>query len=254
MTSALRLISVLMILLSLTACITEQISGRKRTADPVKYLQALIDLGIGYLRNGEYQRSKEKLLLAIEQDPKSSTAHTTLGLLYQLQREEQLAEKHFKKAIRYDSGHSQARLNYGAFLFQQKQYKEAVKQLTRAASDNSYRGQPEALENLGVCYLQMGDSKKAEESFLRALGLNSQLKRALLEMSEMRIDELKYAESNRYYRAYLKVSQQTAQSLWLGIRLARIFGNKDEESSYGLLLKSVFPTSREYKMYKAGIL
>lgn len=253
MVGTLRIIFVLAMTLFISGCVTEQLTGPKSKADPEKYLQALIDLGVGYLRNGDYQRSKEKLMLALEQDSRSPTAHTTLGMLYQMQREYKSAERHFKKAIRYDSDLSQARMNYGAFLFQQKRYEEAVEQLAIAADDNSYRRQPEAVENLGVCYLRLKNYKLAEENFLRALSLNARLKRALIEMAELRFSELKYVESNSYYRGFLNASPQTARSLWLGVRLARIYGKRDEESNYAMLLETVFPTSKEYKMYKEGV-
>lgn len=250
---ALKFILILVIASLFSGCVTEVIGPPERKADPVKYLQNLIDLGIGYLQMGDYQRAKEKLTLALEQDPKSSTVHTTIGLLYQLQREDKLAEQHFKKAIRYDVDHSQGRMNYGAFLFQQGNYKQALKQLSRAAADTSYRGRPQALENLGVCYLHLQDPKAAEAAFLKALALNSGLKRASLELAQLRFDQLKYTESLKHYRNHLSVAQQSAKSLWLGIRLARIFNNTDEESSYGLVLKNIFPASEEYRKYQGSV-
>ncbi|HEY0894045.1 MAG TPA: type IV pilus biogenesis/stability protein PilW, partial [Cellvibrio sp.] len=39
-------------------------------------------------------------------------------------------------------------------------------------------------------------------------------------------------------------------ALLLGIRLERVFGNKDKEASYLLVLKNRFPYSKEYLEYK----
>ncbi|MDH5737906.1 MAG: type IV pilus biogenesis/stability protein PilW [Gammaproteobacteria bacterium] len=247
-----RVLSLLIVvLLTVTGCVTEV--QNQPAGDPEKYLATLIKLGVGYLRNGDYQRSKEKLQTALKQDSKSVEAHTTLGLLYQIQLEDKLAEKHFKKAIGYDSENAQARLNYGAFLFTKGRYKEAIEHLTVAAEDTTYRNQPQAYENLAVCYAQMGDNNKAEQFYRKALGLNPRLSKSLLAMSEMKFNETNYMESLRYYRAYLDSSQQTARSLWLGIRLAKIFGNKDEEQNYGMVLEKIFPGTTEYKQYKESL-
>lgn len=245
---------VVVLTMLLSGCVTEIVDGPpKRKVDNVKYTKDLIDLGIGYLKNGDYPRSKEKLKLALEQDPDSPVVHTTLGLLYQLLGENQLAKKHFRKAIKYDSDNSQARMNYGAFLFQQKEYKEAAKQISRASEDTSYRARAQAMENLGVCYLQLNNSKLAEETFLRSLGLNSNLKRATLEMADIRFNQLRYSEAKGYFRKHLVVSEQSARSLWIGIRLGRIFDKDDEVASYALLLKNIFPESKEYRKYKRSL-
>lgn len=247
-----RLLLVL-IAFTLTACVTETRNDAGIRTDPEKYLKTLIDLGVGYLRNGDYQRSKEKLLLALEQDSKSSQAHTTLGLLYQIQLEKKLAEKHFKKAIRYDDENSQARMNYGAFLYAEGKYEMALEELAYAADDTTYRNQPEANENLAFCYLKLNDNRQAEFYFRKALGLNSRLARSLLAMTEMKFSESEYSDSLRYYRAFQSVSRQNARSLWMGIRLARVFGNQDEVDGYAISLEKVFPASPEYKQYKDSI-
>jgi len=44
-----------------------------------------------------------------------------------------------------------------------------------------------------------------------------------------------------------RVETQSASGLWLGIRLAHRFGNQDEQASYELALKRLYPASEEYK-------
>ena len=246
----LKISSLVLSVLLLAGCITERVPDPNRPVDEEKYLRALIDLGAGYLKNGDYRRSKENLMKAIDLDPKSSAAHTTLGLLYRIQREDRLAEKHFKKAVKFDPDNSQAKMNYGAFLDANRKYKEAIVYLTEAADDTNYRNQPEARENLARCYLNMGDHISAEENFKKALGLNPRLPISLINMAQLNFDKLDYVNSMRYYRAFQNVSQQSAKSLLLGIRLARVYGNEDESKNYGMLLEKLFPGTEEYRIYR----
>jgi type IV pilus assembly protein PilF len=208
-------------------------------------------LGIGYIRNGEYDRAKEKLSKALEIDPDSAEVYNALGLLYQVQGESKLAEEHYRKAIKQDSEFTQARNNFGAFLFEQGRYKAAIKQLERAAEDPQYRSRSQVFENLGRCYLQTGYMEKAENAFTRAVNLNPRQPRALLELGVIQFDQQEFVSSRKYFQRHLEVSRQSARSLWLGIRLARRFGDKDDEASYSLMLKNIFPASDEFKQYMA---
>jgi type IV pilus assembly protein PilF len=59
-----------------------------------------------------------------------------------------------------------------------------------------------------------------------------------------------YAEAKKHLDRYQALGQQSARALLLGIRLERVFGNKDQEASYLLVLKNRYPYSKEYLEYK----
>jgi type IV pilus assembly protein PilF len=234
----------------LTGCVTTT-TGPIYHPDPEKSLESNIQLGIGYIRNGEYDRAKEKLSKALEIDSKSAEVHNAFGLLFQVQGEYVMAEAHYKKAIRFDSDLAQARNNYGAFLFSQQRYKAAIKQLEKASEDTLYRARSQVFENLGRCYLAVGDLEQGESALTRAVGLNPRQPRALLELAMLHFDRRDFTTSGSYYDRHIQVSRQTARSLWLGIRLARVFDKHDDEASYSLMLKNIFPASNEFKQYMA---
>jgi len=248
------LISLVMALILITTgCVTETMDGPFRKADKQKILESQIRLGVGYLRNRNYQLAKENLQKALDVDPKSAEAHNYFGLLYQLELDPEMAEEHYKKAIHYDPDYAAARNNYGAFLFEQGRYKEAVDQLKHAVQDKLYRNRPQVYENLGIGYLKLNDPADAEDAFTKAVALNPNQARALLELAEMRFQERNYVKARGFYDRYKRVANQSARSLWLGIQLARIFGDKDEEASLALALKNIFPASPEYKAYKRSL-
>ena len=213
-------------------------------------VQRHLDLAIGYLRNRDYQRAKEKLAKALDIDPRNADVNVTYGLVFQLEGENDLAEEYFKRAVRYDPESAQIRNSYGAFLFSEKRFPEAVEQLSKASEDRFYPNRPMVFENLGVAYNRIGQPKDAENAFTRATQLNPEQSRALIELGEIRFDEQNYIESRDYYRRYSEAGPSTAKSLWLCVRLSRIFNDNNEEASCSEALEGIFPGSDEYQQYK----
>ncbi|MEX2327963.1 MAG: tetratricopeptide repeat protein, partial [Pseudomonadales bacterium] len=56
------------LMLMLAGCVSET-SQSNRAESKAKQVQSLVDLGVGYLRNGEYARAKENLTRALEINP-----------------------------------------------------------------------------------------------------------------------------------------------------------------------------------------
>ncbi len=244
-------IVLLLLALLVSSCQSMKTPGGETTGNGnVELVQRHLDLAIGYLRNRDYQRAKEKLAKALDIEPKNANAHATYGLVFQLEGETDLAEAYFKQAVRYDSQSAQIRNSYGAFLFSEKRFHEAVDQLSKASEDRFYPNRPMVFENLGVAYDRIGDTEEAEHAFVRATQLNPQQPRALIELGEIRFGERNYIESRDYYKRYSQVGPSTAKSLWLCVRLGRIFQDNNEEASCSQALEGLFPGSDEYHQYK----
>ena len=236
----------------LAGCATQQSNRPEPEVNMPELLQRQLDLGVGYLRNGDYPRAKEKLNKALDIDPKNPVVLATFGLLFQLEGEDDLAEKYFQDAISYGPESAQARNSYGAFLFSKGRDKEAVDQLEKAAENRFYRNRPTVFENLGVAYKRLGDDEGAEYAFTRAVQLNPEQGKALLELAEIRYDQRNYAEARGLYMRHIRVSAKSARTLWLCIRLARIFKNYDEEASCVEALEGIYPSSEEYQLYRSS--
>ncbi|MFC6980513.1 tetratricopeptide repeat protein [Microbulbifer taiwanensis] len=161
-----------------------------------------------------------------------------------------VAESHFKKALRYDSGFSMARTNYGVFLYQQERYEEALEQFERASQDLTYNRRSYALANYGRTAVKLGKVEEAEQAYTRALALDADLPQALLELAELKFNAGDYPQAKHYLDRYSAENRQIPQSLWLGIRIEKIFGNRDKERSYALALKNLYPYSAETLKYQ----
>lgn len=242
----------LLALLSLSACVTTLEGGNPAT-DPNSALDAYVQLGLGYLRTGNRDAARLNFNRALEIDRRSPGANDGLALLYQMEAMNDLAERHFKLAIRVDGNFSRARNNYGTFLYEQERFKEALTQFDLASKNLDYNRRPVALLNLGRTALKLGDVDRAESALKHALVLEPGLDRAMIELAEIYFEQENYAEAKRYLDMYGATSRHSPRSLWLGIRLERIFGNRDKEASYGLALKNLHPYSQEYLQYRQSL-
>jgi type IV pilus assembly protein PilF len=243
---------VLISLLLLGGCAgTGAPDGTRSDAAPApERLQAHLNLAEGYLQQGDPSRAKLPLQRALEIDGRSWQAHDLMGRIYQREGEAELAEKHFRLAVRYDGRSSRVRNDYGVFLHEQGRHGDAVEQLRRAVADPDNPQRAVAYENLGLASLSAGLRTEARNAFARAVMLDERMARSLLELAQLAYVDADYEQSAAYYRRFRDLSRQTPASLWLGIRLARVTGNENAESSYALQLRNLYPLSDEYRQYR----
>ncbi|WP_422911458.1 type IV pilus biogenesis/stability protein PilW [Pseudomonas sp. MAC6] len=217
--------------------------GREEARD------AYVQLGIGYLQQGETERAKVPLKKALELDSSNADAHAALALVFQIEMEPKLADEHFRKAISQRRDDARLLNNYGSFLFEQKRYQEAMERYTQAAQDNLYPERSRIFENLGLTALQLQQREQAKAYFERSLRLNSRQPRALMEMALLSFDDRQYVPARGYYESYLLLAPHDARSLLLGVRLAKVFEERDNAASLGLQLKRLYPGTPEYQQY-----
>lgn len=234
----------------LSGCVTTGLPQRQEV-DLDQALETHVQLGLRYLKSGDNQEAaRHHFNKALELGKRDPRAHHGLALLYQVQGETDVAESHFKKALRYGDDFSMAKTNYGVFLYQRERYEEALEQFREASQDLNYNRRSYALANLGRTAARLGKVEEAEKAYTRALALDNDLPRALLELAELKFDTGAYAEAKRYLDRFSANNRQIPQSLWLGIRIEKIFGNRDKERSYALALKNLYPYSDEALKYK----
>lgn len=242
-----------LLVLGLTACVTETNSNLAKKKDQQHFLENSVAAALEYLKVGDTKNAFRHLNNGLEADPKSAEVHNAMGLLYRSMRDVENEEKHFKLAIRYDSKLSKARNNYAVFLFQQARYKEALAQLEKAVLEPSYDGRALAFENMGRCYLALNDLEKAEQSFNDALRVDREQPRPYLELAQMYFARGDLKSANQYLQQFASLGRQTARSLWLGIRIERVLGDQNALASYELALRNRFANSKEFQEYKASL-
>lgn len=235
----------------LAGCVTT-LDRPKPVVDEEKVLESNVKLGMAYLQQKQRDSALRAFNRALEVDSKSAEANMGLAIIHQLNGELDLAEKSFKKAERGRVIFSEANIayTYGRFLMEGERYKEALSKFETAGKDIAFARRADAIYSMGVCADKLSDNKKAIASFEHALNLNTRHAPAALELAHQRFEARQYEQAKTYLDIYSRNARQSARSLWLGIRIERIFGNKDKEASYALALKNLHPYSREYLMYK----
>jgi type IV pilus assembly protein PilF len=179
--------------------------------------------------------------------------------VYSYEGEEKLAEESFRKAVSADGGYTRGRVYYGAYLYGQGDYDGARSQFSAASRDTAYKDRAGVFYNLGMTEERTGNLQAAEDAYRRAVELTRGEARTLLSLSRVLVEQDEYTEASRYYSRLQTMIQgntrltHSAESLYTGIRIARYFGDKDQEASMALLLRNRFPESKEYQQYKVLI-
>lgn len=213
-------------------------------------LELYIKLGLGYIRENNRKGARFNLQKALAIDNRSAAAHDGLALLYQLEKENDLAEEHYRKALKYDPDFTRARNNYAAFLLRAGEYEKAHKQFLIAAKDLDYDRRSRVYVSIGVTATHLGHTEEAVSAWEKAINLDPEMSPAYFELAKAYFEANNLPRAKIYLDDYSELAGPTAQGLWLGVRIERAFGNKDGEASKGLALKKLFPYSLEYLEYR----
>jgi len=209
-----------------------------------------LQLASQYLSINQPLKAITRLQKVLNLNPKSSEAYGLLGIVYQYQKEYGLSEKSFKKALQLAPTNSNIRNNYGALLYAKQQYIEAAKQFHHVTKDVYYGNRDRVFENLGATYLKMGNIQESINYYQRALRLNAFLSSASLKLAEIFFEQKKMGKAFAFYTDFAKNGHQSAESLWLGIRLAYEINKAEQALIYGKQLKALYTQSPEYKRYQ----
>ena len=224
----------------------------KKVREPVNRRIAFtnVNLGVEYMRQGDYARSLEKFERAKKADPKYPLTYNMLGVLYQLIDDPKTAEENFKYSLKLDEGDPSALNNYGQFLCKQDRVDEAQALFLEAANNPFYATPELAYSNAGSCAYQHDDIDTAISYYQKSLQQNPGMPVALSSMSEIRFDQGEFQQAREYMTRYLEVSSHTPKTLWLAIRIERHFGDVDKIASYSLLLRNKYPDTREAELLR----
>lgn len=229
----------------MVACVTDDALAPR---DIERAAELNAQLGLGYLKQGQYKRAQHKLEKALDFDSDNSSAHHYMGELYRRLGDSENAEKHFKIAMDLAPDDLTIQNNYGVYLCDTGKYDEAIVLFMKPLSDSLYDNKAQSYENIGLCELRQGKIVQAEKAFKQALQLNSNMSTSLLKLAQLRFDSGNSVAAYSLYSRYIAIAQHTPESLWLGILLESGRGAKNTVSSYKVKLKGKYPDSKETKL------
>lgn len=232
----------------LSACTTkdEMVVDKKVSEPDLQQASALnVQLAIGYIDRDQLGIAQEKLNKAIEQDPQSVDAYTTMAYLKRKVNELEEAEKYYLEALDIKSTNPNIHNNYGGLLCQMGRYDDALKEIRLAYEDPFYETPYLAYANAGTCLLDKGDYKEAEKMLRKALRDQPSYAGALISMAEIGVKTEKYLMARAYIQRYHAVARPTAESLWLQIQSEKALGAEEHYLKYARRLLKDFPDSDE---------
>lgn len=227
----------------LAGCATATVDGDSKKTEAAA--RANTQLGIEYLRKGEYETSQKKLKKALEIDPDYSDAHDVIAVLYERVGELELAEKHYKRGLRLNPDNASAHNNYGRYLCNQKRYREAEEEFLVAAKNPFYTTPAMPLLNAGLCMEAVPDPDRAEMYYRQSLEKDPRFGPALLQMAVLNFERENYLTARAYLQRFQQSSRHTPESLWLGVRTEYALKDHKAWGNYALQLKNNFPDSKQ---------
>lgn len=207
-----------------------------------------IQLGLGYMQEGQYELALDRLSKARDLGPDVADAHDALGLLHTRLGESATAETYFRRAVELAPDFASARNHFGSFLCAEGRPEEGIEHLLVAARNPLYSKRDVAYTNAGLCLMRNGQPEQAEGYIRDALGINPRGPIALLTMARLTFNSGRALSARGYLQRYAEVGPRTAESLWLGYQVERELGDRNAAASYAVALRASFPDSREVQL------
>ncbi len=204
-----------------------------------------VRLGVGYLKQGRVEAALEKLLKALKAVPDYPEAHSSIALVYERLGETEKAGDHYREALEIKPENGSIHNNYAVYLCNIGKPLEAEKHFLQAIKSRGYRTPAQALENLGVCVMQIPDIEKAETYLRKALQINKRLPSALLQMASVSYEKGRFMSGRAYLQRYQEVAIMGPKGLWIGIQVEKKLGDDDAVREYTRLLLRNYPDSSE---------
>jgi len=204
---------------------------------------ANVQLGVGYLRQGNLAVAQQVLERSFAQNPKDPNVHTALGLLYERLAQPERADDHYGRAVKLAPQDPEILNNYAVFLCRRGQAPRGEKMFLQAAANPLYRTPEVALTNAGVCARGAGRTAEAEQYLRRALALKPAFADALLPLAEISLAKGNAFNARAFLERLLSAAPATAEALALGIHIETAAGDAAAVAAYRERLAREFPQS-----------
>jgi type IV pilus assembly protein PilF len=168
-------------------------------------------LGIAYLEQKNVQRAKQKLLLALKQDPTIPEPWYSMAYFLEATGNSVEAQKYYLRAVEVAPGRGDAQNNYGTFLCRSGQYKESIKHFMVAANTSDYLDPAAAYENAGLCAMKIPAYKQAAEYFNQALLKDPARTLSLLKLADVDLKLGKLHDAKGLLTQYSLVATPTPE-------------------------------------------
>jgi type IV pilus assembly protein PilF len=239
---------------SLMACATPYASSQFNQLTPVELnatqerAQRRLVLALAYFEQGQNDVALQEVRAALKIDPQNASAYNLLGLIHQRNNAPALAQQSFETSAYWAKQTSSsvdladAQHNLGWLLCEQTQYPKAQAQFEQALLQTHYRQQSKTLMASGICHLRAGQVDAARQSWQQSLANDP--RNPLVRYQLALLDwQTQPAVANNLLAPLHTQQLGTAESLWLGVRVARALNNPQDMQQLGQQLVQRYPES-----------
>ncbi|MFH1037692.1 MAG: tetratricopeptide repeat protein [PVC group bacterium] len=128
------------------------------------------NLAIAFHRQGDDERAREELEIALRLSPGHKEAHSNLGVLHALSGRWEEASVEFKESLKSDPSYHPASLHLAEVYLRMRRLAEAEEIVRKVLKANPYI--PQAWNDLAIVLEERGRTREAEEAYREAARLN----------------------------------------------------------------------------------
>jgi type IV pilus assembly protein PilF len=223
-------------------CVTEG-APLTEPASPEEAAAANLALGVGYVRQNRPELAIEALQRAIEQQPRSVDAQSTLAVAYDMIGEYELAEEHHRRATQLAPSEPDVQNRFAVYLCRQDRWQDAAPYFERAV-DNMGNGNPvSVMLNAATCAAAAGNLVAAETYYRAALDVENANAAALRGMVDVSIRGENYLPGRAFWQRLERGATLEAQDLLSCYVIETELGDRTAAGSCAGRLQREFPGS-----------
>lgn len=201
-------------------------------SDPNSPAMLNVRMGVAYFERQDFDLAIEKLKRAISIDPKLAIAHSALALVYSTMGAGNEAAKHYKASVKYAPNDPIILNNYGTFLCQQGDYKQALEYYQRTLANPFYKTPETVHENAGVCLMKDDLFDEAERHFRAALAINPEMNVALYNMAIISAGQDQPLKARAFIQRLSRLQNLDERLLTVAYQVEKKLGNDKEAKLY----------------------
>ena len=220
--------------------------------EPRKRARIRLELATAYFHAGKPTIALDEVKQSMVADPTLAEAVALRGLIYMQLNEPALAEGSFRKALDLNPVSVQVQHNFGLLLCQQGRMEEASRYLNAAIASPVEEERAKSWMILGLCQAKNKQIAQAESSLVKAYAIDPSNAPAAFSLSNFLFDNEQYTQSQGYVARLNQTNQANAESLWLGIKVARKLGDAKAVETLRSDLIQKFPDSKEAQFLERG--
>ena len=252
-----RLSSTLCLVLLLSACAGMGKADLITSADDSearKRARVYLELAATYFADGKNTYALDAVKQSLAADSGLYEAHDLRGLIYMRMNEPVMAEDGFRKALAVQPQAASVQHNYGWFLCQQGRINEATAMFGAALANPSYDARAKTWMTQGMCQAKAGQATNAEKSLLMAFQSEPTNPVISYNLALHLFRQADYARAQAFIAPVNASQWANAETLWLGVKLARKSGDGTQVTALSASLRKRFAQSREVSLLDKGVL